>query len=215
MRMVESDSDLDYFTKQAEIEKIQKDINHIQRTALQTEQKYSAAAKKYELKNSDVAYLLTNKDVFGSERALEYAGDVVYEAAQKAVSKGADYDAYVDYQRRIWELPDYIRHDTKKYNDEKSKIIREVNWKNKDKYVLATMSESKQKKYPQIKASFKTLSVVRYHEIVEGYNEIKGVKGANGKTISGSKKANQIKYLQSVGFNYSGAVLFRNIMEKN
>lgn len=215
MRMVESDSGLDYFTKQAEIEKIQKDINHIQRTALQTEQKYSAAAKKYELKNSDVAYLLTNKDVFGSERALEYAGDVVYEAAQKAVSKGADYDAYVDYQRRIWELPDYIRHDTKKYNDEKSKIIREVNWKNKDKYVLATMSESKQKKYPQIKASFKTLSVVRYHEIVEGYNEIKGVKGANGKTISGSKKANQIKYLQSVGFNYSGAVLFRNIMEKN
>lgn len=215
LRATESMTHISAFDKKERTERIQMQINEIQRDMLAKADTYKVAAEMYDNEEKETAYLLTNRDVFGAEYALKEAGKDVYEQAQKAVGNGASFENYVEYIRKVWALPQEVKQDSERYLDAKGNIIRGINWADKERYILSVMSESKQKKYNKVKAQFGNIGAVEYHKIIEGYNKAEGKKDKNGKTITGTKKASQLNYLQSIGFNYQGAVLFRKILESN
>lgn len=100
IRNVEN-SDLSNREKKEQVQKLQRQINAIQREALATVDQYTAAVESSLFGDdedaADFAYRETNREVFGAKSALETYNKDVYAKAQEAAKNGVSYEAYYDY----------------------------------------------------------------------------------------------------------------------
>lgn len=177
-------SDLSNREKKEQVQELQRKINAIQREALATVDQYTAAVGNnlfgYTDDMQDFAYRETNRDVFGSEYALKVYNKDVYAKAKEAVKSGGSYEDYYDYH---FTTSDYSTAGKLNYLIESGMNTAEQS----AIYYTAIATDNDEEKQQELEASV-GLSREQYYQYRVATYGIKGDKGADGKTIPGSKR---------------------------
>lgn len=102
IRKMERDHSLDYKEKRQKYRDLKEQANQIMRETMANMKEFRQTAAKYTENMSESteqsAFLKTVRDMFGAEKALEFAGKDVYEKAQEAHEVGVSYDTYLDFR---------------------------------------------------------------------------------------------------------------------
>lgn len=177
-------SDLSNREKKEQVQELQRQINAIQREALATVDQYTAAVGNnlfgYTDEIQDFAYRETNRDVFGAEYALKVYNKDVYAKAKTAVRDGGSYEDYYDYH---FTTSDYSTAGKLNYLIESGMTTAEQS----AIYYTAIATDNDEEKQQELEASVR-LSREQYYQYRVATYGIKGDKGADGKTIPGSKR---------------------------